>query len=61
MIYAGGDIEIRNSSVRGTSCSVSGPSALKIANTKLNGPVQGTPKCAGVYDANYTFFPNTCP
>jgi hypothetical protein len=37
--------------------------ALRVGVSKLaGGPVAGTfVTCAGVYDENYTFYPNTCP
>jgi hypothetical protein len=36
--------------------------ATRVGASKLEGgPVYGNVTCAGVYDENYTFYPNTCP
>jgi hypothetical protein len=47
----------------GTCCNVLDP--IRVGASKLEGgPVQanyGPITCAGVYDENYAFFPNTCP
>jgi len=54
---------INNSQIKGTGNSVYNySSTAKIGACKLDGATSGTGiTCAGVYDANYTFYASTCP
>jgi hypothetical protein len=54
---------INNSQIKGTTNSVyNSSSTAKIGASKLDGATSGTGiTCAGVYDANYTFYASTCP
>ena len=58
-------VRIDNSAISSSAITVNNSGGtVYIANTKLDGaPVvnTGTLKCAGVYDGNYVFSPNTCP
>ncbi|MEO8285151.1 MAG: hypothetical protein ABI670_01805 [Chloroflexota bacterium] len=51
---------IDNSILTGTSNTVVG-NVLVGSSRLAGGPAVGSVTCAGVYDENYTFFPNTCP
>lgn len=57
--------EINNSKIKGTTNSIytTTGSFTKVGASMLDGPAGGggTNICAGVYDANYTFYPDTCP
>ena len=54
----GSAINALNATIGNDPSSVARVGASKLAG----GPVSGTlATCAGVYDENYTFFPNTCP
>jgi hypothetical protein len=66
--YTGGDLIIDHSVIKGTTGAIyiydpSNSYFTRIGNTRLHGSVagDGTHKCAGVYDENYTFYANTCP
>jgi hypothetical protein len=60
-----GPILIEHSSVSGSTNSVRNTlgTTARVAGTQLVGTVSnmGTLTCAGVYDANYSFYPSTCP
>jgi hypothetical protein len=60
----GGTVMIDNSVVIGSTNTIVSNVTTRVGNTKLNGgPVDNTGSliCAGVYDENYNFYPNTCP
>lgn len=56
---------VHQSLVAGTTSTIEMNGQVKVGGSQLDGgPVfqyTGTPKCAGVYDENFNFFPNTCP
>ncbi|OGQ09976.1 MAG: hypothetical protein A3G39_09360 [Deltaproteobacteria bacterium RIFCSPLOWO2_12_FULL_43_16] len=57
----GGSLKIDHSVIGGSNSTIIG-SYVYVGNTRLDGgPVSGTVICAGVYDENYVFYPNTCP
>jgi hypothetical protein len=59
-----GPVIIENSSVTGTTYSIRVYNETFVANTQIDGPVEGSPgmtTCAGVYDEKFTFYANTCP
>jgi hypothetical protein len=59
----GGDVVVMSSHVTASTDCVrnDSTSSFTVAGTYIIGPVTGTIKCAGVYDASYTFHANTCP
>ena len=60
-------ITVDNSRISGSYASVEGDSTSRffIGGTRLEGgaviPGTGTATCAGVYDEDYVFYPDTCP
>ncbi len=66
-VYSGQSsaIKINNSVITGTQNSIGvAPDGIAyIGNTRLEGDVSATGPCtcAGVYDENYVFYPDTCP
>lgn len=61
--FSGGTAKINNSMIKGSSFAInSGAGATTyVGSTMLDGQVTGNVTCAGVYDENYAFYPNTCP
>jgi hypothetical protein len=66
--YSGGTLRIDHSVIKGTTGAIhtddsSNTYTTQIGSTRLLGSVtgDGTNKCAGVYDDNYTFYANSCP
>jgi hypothetical protein len=65
---AGGSSTIENSVISGSSGSIKsqGFGSAKVASTRLDGNVSNAsadpqPKCAGVWDAFFNFYPDCCP
>ncbi|MBI5196464.1 MAG: hypothetical protein HZA10_09090 [Nitrospirae bacterium] len=61
--FSGSTAKINNSMIKGSSFAInSGAGATAyVGSTMLDGQVTGNVTCAGVYDENYAFYPNTCP
>ena len=64
--YTSGTVKINHSVISGTTHTIYNESGVTtmVANTQLDGGTvanYGTLTCAGIYDENYTFYPNTCP
>ena len=62
----GGATTIDHSTIHGARAAIEIPAGQPVvvragASRLSGGPVLGNVTCAGVYDENYTFFPNTCP
>ncbi len=62
---ATGTVKINHSVISGSTNPIyNSITSTYVGNTQLNGGAvhnSGTLICAGVYDENYTFYPNTCP
>jgi hypothetical protein len=57
---SGGRID--SSEIEATTTIFNDSSAnAEVTNTLLDGAIEGSVKCAGVYDENFTFFASTCP
>jgi hypothetical protein len=60
--YQGGPYKINNSVITGSTYSVYNDGATTyVGASQLTGTTSGSPTCAGVYDASYTFYASTCP
>jgi hypothetical protein len=63
----GGSVQVNNCSLTGKSQSVlnNQPFIFLVSNSLLSGTIINNPgataTCAGVYDKDFTFYPNTCP
>lgn len=59
-----GNTQIRNSRIVGGTYTIySSSGTVRVGASQLDGGAVGSSSvtCAGVYDENYTFYPNTCP
>jgi hypothetical protein len=55
---------VRDAQIMGSAATLRNDTAytFQVAVSQLNGGVvSGSVTCAGVYDENFTFSPNTCP
>lgn len=58
----GSSMTMDDSTVSASYRTISSNQSSRVGASRLQGgPVEGPVTCAGVYDENYTFFPNTCP
>jgi hypothetical protein len=61
-VGSGGPLQIENSVVSGATNTIVGGFGTTVGASKLEGgPTSGAVTCAGVYDENFAFFPNSCP